>query len=530
MRINKLENNSQKQNNSPRFKGAVDSAFRYMATNQAIGANAVDFGFMVAPRTGIDLVSRGPDAGWETGRREASGTANHTMIGIYGMGAGALVGAIMGVDRKYGTKSNSILTAPETINILAENKAKQIKNNTKQIDYLKETFSNLKAYNPNSAKADKDGYVKLSEEVVNDVAKMLDGSINDKQGYKTWIKNETPNSLHATKNKIIADTGAETKLVLESADGKTRSVTNLKTLLEDVYKVSEAFNKNKVQEAFAEQVKNGKTIKDNSFIKSITKFNKSKSALGFAIGSAVGMSIQPINVYITKKKTGSDGFVGVEGRSKDNSNGFKVMKGVAAAGFGAMTLATLGTGIKGFMEKMAFKGFWPTINQLKGIYGLTIISRILATRDKDELRESLTKDTLGFLSWLVLGDIVNKAVANQLDKSVINRKPNDSLLKSSLKTRDEVLIETLAKNNVETVTKDGDKVIAKTFKELMAELNKLPEDVRKIAKKRLSTLNKAQFAGYAFSGLVLGLGIPKLNIFITNTLDKKRKAKQSEKV
>ena len=182
------------------------------------------------------------------------------------------------------------------------------------------------------------------------------------------------------------------------------------------------------------------------------------------------------------------------------------------------------------MEKMAFKGFWPTINQLKGIYGLTIISRILATRDKDELRESLTKDTLGFLSWLVLGDIVNKAVANQLDKSVINRKPNDSLLKSSLKTRDEVLIETLAKNNVETVTKDGDKVIAKTFKELMAELNKLPEDVRKIAKKRLSTLNKAQFAGYAFSGLVLGLGIPKLNIFITNTLDKKRKAKQSEKV
>ena len=32
-----------------------------------------------------------------------------------------------------------------------------------------------------------------------------------------------------------------------------------------------------------------------------------------------------------------------------------------------------------------------------------------------------------------------------------------------------------------------------------------------------------------FSGLVLGLGIPNLNIYITNTLDKKRKAKLAEK-
>ena len=35
------------------------------------------------------------------------------------------------------------------------------------------------------------------------------------------------------------------------------------------------------------------------------------------------------------------------------------------------------------------------------------------------------------------------------------------------------------------------------------------------AKRRLGTLNKAQLAGYAFSGLVLGLGIPNLNIYIT---------------
>ena len=98
------------------------------------------------------------------------------------------------------------------------------------------------------------------------------------------------------------------------------------------------------------------------------------------------------------------------------------------------------------------------------------------------------------------------------------------VFKSTLKTRDEVLIETLAQNNIATTKSEGGKFVAKTFKELMKELDKLPEQVRKTTKKRLGTLNKAQLAGYAFSGLVLGVGIPNLNIYITNKLDKKRKA------
>ena len=60
---------------------------------------------------------------------------------------------------------------------------------------------------------------------------------------------------------------------------------------------------------------------------------------------------------------------------------------------------------------------------------------------------------------------------------------------------------------------------------MMGDLNKLPEQLRKTTKKKLGVLNKAQLAGYLFSGLVLGLGIPNLNIYITNRLDAKRKAK-----
>ena len=540
MQVQSVQKTNIQHTQTPQFKGAGDAFLRFLATNQGVGANLTDLSFMVIPRTASDA-RRGPAACLETARREASGTANHSLIGAYGLASGLVISALMGLNSKYGVKANSMFTAPETINILAENKARQVKNNTKQIDYLKETLTNLKAFNPTSSKADKEGFSRLSEKTVDEVAAILDKALKDKEmTYKIWSKDKTADSIHVAINKIMADTGAESKYVLESADKKITSATGLKTLLEDIYKVSDSFNKENVAKAFKEQVKNGKTIQENAFIKKFSRFMKSRSIAGVAIGTAIGMSIQPINIYLTKLKTGSDGFVGVEGRSKDNSTGFKVMKGAASVGFLGLTLASLQTGLKGFMDKMAFKGFWPTISQLKGIYGLTIISRIIATRDKDELREALTKDTLGFLSWLVLGDIVNKLTATALDdkkNTVLNSTEGEvkgvwnnvkRAFNASLKTRDEILAETLAQNGISTVKEEGGKTYAKTFKEMMKDVDKLPEQVKKVTKKRLGTLNKAQLAGYLFSGLVLGVGIPNLNIYITNKMDKKRKAKAAE--
>ena len=537
-KIQQQQNNNLQQNTPAQFKGAGDSFLRYLATNQAVGANGVDLCFMVIPRTGSDMIRRGPLAGFETLRREIMGTINDSLIGVYGMAAGVLAASLMGFNKKYGTKVNGIYAAPETLNILAENKAGQLKNGKTQADYLKETLRNLKAYNPTSANADKDGFVKLSESTVDKAAEFLDKALNEtkatdkKSKFETWTKVKTANSRQLISNIITSDTGAQSQYVLESADKKISSRTNLETLLNDIFKVSDNFNKEKVKEAFEEQIKAGKGIQDNAYLKSLNKFLKTKALGGFLIGSAVGLSVQPINMYISKLKTGSDGFVGVEGRSKDKSAGFFGLKCLSAAAFFGMVLGTLGTGLKGFMGKMAFKGFWPTISQLKGVYGITIISRIMSARDKDELRESLTKDTLGFLSWLVLGDFVNKITANGLNKEVLNFRQADKnsnkakrIFNASLKTRDEILIETLAKHGVSTTKEEGGKLVAKSFKEMMGDLNKLPEQLRKTTKKKLGVLNKAQLAGYLFSGLVLGLGIPNLNIYITNKLDAKRKAK-----
>ncbi len=540
MKVQQISKQNISQSQQPQFRSAVDLTLRYLATNQAVGANGVDLAFMVSPRTLSDTIRRGPVAGLETGRREMSGTINHSLIGVYGLSAGALVAALMGIDRKYGTKANSMMAAPETINILAENK---VKNMDSQTEYLRSVLKNVKAYNPSSKLADKEGYIKLadiSEESFNEIVKILDEAINDKNiKFKMFSIKGDPEFYKILKNKITEKTGAQSQYVLESTERKSaKSVTTLSTLLEDIFRVSQAFNKPKVIEAFQQQLKNNKGILENDFVKKFARYGKTKSIAGFAIASGIGMSIQPINMYLTKKKTGQDGFVGVEGRTKDSSVGFKVLKGAASAGFFAMVLGTLQTGFKGFMKKMAFTGFWPSISQLKGIYGVTIVSRLLSARDKDELREALTKDTLGFLSWLVLGDFVNKIVAERFDKKLEKPVLNATeelkkkgywkrIFHSTLKTRDEVLIETLAESNISTTKTENGKNVAKNFKEMLKDLDKLSPEVKKLARKRLKVLNGAQAAGYLFSGIVLGLGIPNLNIYVTNTLDKKRKAKEA---
>ena len=545
MKVQEIQQQNQINfDDKPQFKGAVDTTLRYLATNQAIGANGVDLCSMVAPRTASDTIKRGPAAGLETFRREIMGTVNDSIIGLFGAFAGLMLAYSM--NKEFGFNVNKIFAAPDTIKILAQNRANQVKNNTKQIDYLKETLSSVKAYNPTAANSDAQGYVKLSKETVDKVSELLDKALQKDSGITLdkWSKDSNKTLRSAIMNIMMGDTGAQSKYVIESVDKKIVSETNLKSLLNDIFVVTGSFNKDKVKNAFDSQIKNGKSFNENKFIKGLSKFMKARTLLGFAMVSAIGLSVQPINMYLTKLKTGNDGFVGVEGRSKDNSAGFNGLKTLSSVGFFSMILSTLNIAPwkftpKKFMDKMAFTGKMPTINQLKGLYGITIISRIFSARDKDELREVLTKDTLGYLSWLVLGDIINRMTAAKFDNKVVNYKKGTEnanyfkkMFYSSLKTRDEILVKTLKEHGIETTKTVDGKLIAKSFKEMLKELKnnpKITDTVRKATRKHLNVLNAAQVAGYLFSGLVLGLGIPNLNIYVTNKLDKKRKAEAAAK-
>lgn len=506
------ENKKEKQN--VRFTGgfeAFSTALRFLDTNQAWGANAVDLGSMVIPRTTVDFVNRGPAAGAETGRRESAGTINHSLIGVYGSAAGLAFATLLNKD--YGIRADKIFADNETVDIVGTAFHKQIHNGSKNPleDALKETFSNLSTTVDRIEK-------RLDNNQVDNVVKRTITALNSKDIDSRTITDSTKKYLVNYINQAL---GSESDYKLAAPSKET--TTSLSTFVENVYNLSKAFTEESVVKAF----KAAKDFDKNEFINRFKSMNKNRTIAGMAIASGVGMTIQPLNIYLTKKKTGSDGFVGVEGREKDNSANFKLMKVLASAIFGGGIVGSLAMQEGGLLKNIQFKGMIPTINQFKLIYGLTIMSRFMVARDKDELRESVVKDVLGFLNWLVLGNFVAKGVVLALDKNKELLKDKNggwnNFFKTKLKTRDEVLLAGLKKSGIDAVENGKALSFSKMLKKLPA--NELGKSVRK----NLRILNIAQVAGYLYSGLVLGVGIPKLNIYMTNKSEAKRQAMLAQK-
>ena len=485
---------------------------------------------MVIPRTAYDMKKRGPEAGLETARRESMGTINHSLVGTYGVLGGMLVAAA--VNRVYGVRADKIFADNRTTDILAKYWHRAVKaekelklNNPKHAEhfdavktYLNDLFDNVKVYN--TAKNAETGWTAIPAEdkklVVDKLYNLL------KEGKADRIDKD---STAYIKSVITAATGGEkVRLELRNSGKLVDSSSNtLQTLIENIHNLSKTFVKGDIKKIF----ENAASVDTNSFVNALKKMNNKRTAIGLGIATAIGMSTQPINKYLTFKKTGQTGFVGVPGREEDHSAGFKVLKGITGLVFGLGMISTITHKPREFMGKIQFKGMLPTINQLKFVYGMTIMSRLWAARDKDELRESAVKDSLGFLNLLVLGALVTKYTAKALDKSkslfnmLSKNKTGGGFGNAVMKTRDEVLLSTLKEHGISTV-KDGK---ALKFNELMKLTGKLPEDVQKELKAKMRVLNISQVVGYLYSCLVLGLGVPALNKHMTEKSDAKFKAK-----
>ena len=526
-----IQQNKQKQQSQPRFTGAPETAatllLRFLDTNQAIGANSVDLCSMVIPRTVYDFHKRGADAGAETARRESMGTINHSLVGVYGTLGGMLVASALNrrfkndnlrVDKLFADNATTDILARYRLNSLRKEPKPEVSNVK---SYLNEVFDNLKVYNPANKDA-VDGWVGIKGKERDLVIEKLEDLL--KNGKKDQIDKD---SLNYIKNLLVSSTGGEKQVKLEFfKDGKLekKATNNLSTFIENLHNVSKVYMKKDIEEIF----KNSVDIDSNAFVNALKSMNLKRSVIGLGIATAIGVSTQPINKYLTFKKTGQTGFVGVEGREEDHSTKFKIMKTVAGILLAGAAISTITTKPSEFLSKIQFKGMLPTVDQLKLVYGMTIGSRLLAARDKDELRESAIKDSLGFLNLLVLGALVAKGSAKLLDKSksLITLKPNSGkgfvnwLKNSTLRNRDEVLLTELKAHGKEVI-KDGK---ALTFKELMKLSETLPTDVQKSLKGKLRVLNLSQAIGYLYSGLVLGVGVPALNAHMTAKSDAKYKA------
>ena len=534
---------------APSFTGsaaalyAIPAVFlRFLDTNQAWGANLVDLGSMVIPRTVYDMSNRGIPTGMETLRRESTGTANHASVGLYGTFLGALLA--MSLNKSFEFKAHKIFANNDTLNILGDNWYKALHSGSADPlkDYLNEVVSSIKVYNPTKAET-VDGLVSIDDATKNKVIDRLYNLISDKNA-KDTIKDVDVDYI---KRLITANTGGEKSVILNGyLKGKPIQADNtLNTLIENIHNVTKAFNKEKVFNNF----KNAASFDDVDVLKGLKKLNVSRSIAGLGMAAAIGMSVQPINMYLTKKKTGIDGFPGVPGRKKDKSVSFKILKTAMGIIFGAGAISTIMIGdkrsaakelskalpkseqlkqfVNRFLSKIQFKGKMPTINQLKFVYGMTIVSRFMCARDKDELRESAVKDTLGFLNLLILGALVTKGATRLFNKNLINMPKNSGkgiiswLKNSSVKSRDEVLLETLGKHGID-VTKDGK---ALSYGKLLQQIKNLPDAERKELWKKLGTLDIAQLIGYAYSGIFLGYYLPKINATMSAANEEKRIAR-----
>ena len=517
-------NKNKNVSNTPAFKGFWNKSYKFLADEPVWGATIIDLTAMVAPRTWTDGKNRGFNAGFETGFRESESSGNDAAVGLYGVAAGSMIAGA--INKKYGVKVNKIFASTDASHVYT---AKWDKNAGNMDNYIKDIVDNIEAFNPNSSRADSKGFVRIPEEhkqgIIEDL-KTIANAAPDKMN-KVW--KETKDNL---AGKMLDALGVEDrlKLVHKEAGVEKATSSNAKILMENFYHMTKAFKSNKV------------ASKTGEFLKDYHKFGNLRTAIGIFIAGIFAVGAQPLNVYLSKKRTGTDGFVGVEGRKKDNSLGFKVLKTVSSLGMIGIMLATLGALPKNpkkfkdipklFLEKNQYKGKNPTINQFKTVFGLAITSRLFTSRDKDEHREVVTKDVLGFFNWLILGNVFNKLIIHKFqnkDAKMLKREPlpknanwwqkTVNFLDSSIATHSEVAIKGLKKETgIKSIIKPDGK--AMTFNEIFKALPKNGQ-----ARKNLRLLNFAQLGGYIYSAVVLGFGIPHLNIYMTNMSDKRKKAK-----
>lgn len=500
----KISENNNKNKQS--FKGAdtaVLTGLRALNNSPAVGACAVDLCSMVIPRTAIEAKNRGPQSGIETAFREGTSCFIHACVGLIGLGAATLLSGKF--NNEYGVKAQNIFASGDVINGMS-NLWQESRGTSKQ--FFEGFVQNIKGLNGEQWNTVSSS---SKDEIVNGLVSLAEKTkqlASAKGENKSKLAKEVKDIKSIVLSNITKDTGAQASFKLNSIKGSKEISSSLSELVDNAVSLSNSF-------------KTQSKEKLPSFVKALTKNKTASTILGLGICAALCMSVQPFNRYLTKKRTGSDGFVGVEGENKaEPSKGFKIAKTALGIAFPTFAISTIGKPAN-ILSNIQFNSKVPTLNQFKLLYGLTIGSRFMAARDSNELREATIKDTLGFTNWLILGGMVSKLTARALGgKELINNPVAQEgkkglkyaakwLTKASVKSFDEVLLP-----NAKELTKNGK----------LLKFSELVKNADSATKSKVLKIAGAQIAGYLYSGIVLGMGIAKLNIFITKQIQAKKNA------
>lgn len=489
------------------FKGPLDGALTQalvtIDTNPMFNAALVDIFSMVIPRTYVDTKKRNEFAGAETFFREITGTF------IVCLSSGILAKGISHLYNKFVTPE--VKTNP---NSWASNKSLELlthswnKSENNSIKYASNILSNILGVDGRKTKTWNDinweniefyddkkwtnfswqnqslnniqDKLKNKEAIVETFGNLLDSEINSKDAKQILniLEHRVSNALNISNSVNV------------QIDDKTLG-TSLHNLFRDTYDLGKNVFKNN-------------NINIEAAINKLTKMNKVKTLGALSVAAGLGLTNQYINRQITKKRTGTDAFVGevdyktnIENKDKEQHNKGKLFFWKALTSTGIIGLAAGVMKIKNpkdFIKKLEFTSAITSGNAIKTVYTATLVGRFLAAKNETELRESATRDYLGFLNWLVFGGFVAKGVANLLDKN---------------------------QNNLFNINKEGkgvkhwlNDISLKSHAEIAAK-------GADFAKKNIWKVNLAHISGLAYSTIALGVLLPLLNIVITKHEHKK---------
>ena len=496
MRINNVCNNVN-------FRGPLDgvltNVLRTCDMNEMVNAVGLDVGAMVVPRAYYDTKARSEYAGAETFFREISGTF------INCLAAGILAKLIA----KVAAKNSKVKINPDSWYSKDSLDTLQAAWGGNMKGYVSNVFENLSGRDNKNINTFKDIDWKnvewIDEEKWDSIEwknahyKNIQNKLTSKDGFidvmigliqdKNIAESDKKNVLSIMEKRLANVLGAErdTEVCINSH----KMSAKLENILRDTHDMGkDIFSLNGGQEA-------------KQIINKIKKVNKIKAFGAIAGACVLGLTNQFINRKITEKRTGKKGFVGdvdftSSFRGEQKKDKYLMLKklGASAAMIGMVFSVMRVKNLKEFARKLEFTGPITSGNAIKTVYASTIVGRFMAADNGTELRESMTRDYLGFLNWLVFGGFAAKGVANLLDKKG---------------------------ENLFNYSKDG-----KGLKHWLNDMtikthNEVAAKGKEFAKKNMWKLNLAQASGIAYSAITLGLLLPMLNAKITEHKSKKRR-------
>lgn len=448
--INSREKNHKMNFGANPFLDAATKGLQMCDKYPMIGVAVTDSIATDVPRTIFDLVKTGVPAAMETMRREFSGLfVNCLMPSFVVLGVAKLLNKpILGKNFKNLDLSSSWANG-ESIEKFVSTFKKSISNTSDETTpkEISKFFENLLT---GLHGRDGDKWIEFSSTLGNEKLKnvvniLTDAVFNDSADKKV-VKD-----MISQASSIITDSTHAGEILTYDRHSAKQFGSNISELLRDGVDIAKKFRNKAVR------------LNLDDFQKQATKLINVKSLVGLGIIIPLAMSVQSINRAITRFKYKQKGAPIYKDFEKGNT--YKEMSTAEKAQFFSQKLLSAGSMLslallsmmkRPSLSMFQFKGMFPTVDQCRWIATATFVSRMIASEDPNELRESTVRDMASFAGLYFLGDYAGKAAGSIIEKikpdvKLLNRvgksTPDSSIIhragdwikNTTLKSFDEVL-------------------------------------------------------------------------------------------